>query len=176
MAKVEPLVVEFDASNRNPYFPPLDRKFRGRFSAALAVRTDKDAGELGGEWPEPIPGQHLAIDCDTGEAAVVEPLHDPRFKEIADRLKGKKLTLPPEREAVTCDLPTLLLFTQRAIKAGQARIVSGQIPPFDESKARQHFITQPHEDVEAKLATAMESQAAAFNRLCDVLERVLAKR
>src|SRR5688572_2631884 len=119
MAKLEPLVLEFgDDLCRNIYFAPLDRRFRGRFDAQQLARRDRDAGQLLNEWPEPIAGQQLAIDPETGAAEVVEPLHD--FPAVAARIKARGFMLAPQRERVTCDLPTLLYYAAAAVKAGQA--------------------------------------------------------
>ncbi len=168
MAKGETLLVEFgDDRCRNYFFPPLDRRLRGRFDAQQLAKHDRDAGALIADWPEAVAGQQLEIDNDTGEAAIVEPLHD--FPSIAARLHKSGLQLAPRRESVTCDLPTLLYYTRDAVKSGAARIVRGALPEFDESKARLHLFVEPPLNQTAELAKA-------FNRLADVMEKMLAKK
>ena len=167
------VVVEFDADNRNPYFPPLQTALRGAYSAQVASRRDKDAGALLSEWPEPIPGQRLAVDVETGEAALVEPLHDPRFAAIAERIKARGIKLCPEREHVACDVPTLLHWIKEAVNAGQAKVVAGRLPEKIEGTPRLHFIVQPVETAEAKLAKAMESMAEAQREQTKALTAVL---
>lgn len=176
MPKAETLVVEFgDELCRNIYFAPLDRRFRGRFDAQQLARRDRDAGQLMNDWPEPIAGQQLAIDVETGAAEVVEPLHD--FPAIAARIKARGFTLAPQRESVTCDLPTMLFYAVSAVKAGKARVVRGALPDsIDESKVRKDLFIQAVESDSNKLASAMTAQAKAFDRLADVLEKLLAKR
>jgi hypothetical protein len=166
------LLVEFgDDHCRNVYFPPLDRRCRGRFDALALAKHDPDAGQLVNAWPEPIAGQRLEVDPDTGECAIVEPLHD--FPAIAAKLKSRGLSLAPAREPVTCDLPTLLFYLRAAVNGGKAKIVRGAIPPFDESKVRRDLFVAPAENPVATLATALTAQAKAFDRLADVLERAL---
>lgn len=174
MAKQESLVVEFgDELCRNIYFPPLDRRFRGRFDAQQLARRDRDAGALLTDWPDSVSGQQLAVD-EGGEVAVLEPLH--QFPAIKARIEKRGLSLAPPRERVECDLPTLLHHVRAAVNAGTARIVSGSIPDFDESKVRKDlFIAQVESDTN-KLATALTAQAKAFERLADVLEKLVAKR
>jgi hypothetical protein len=172
--KLEPLVVEFgDDHSRNIYFPPLDRRIRGRFDAHQIAKTDPDAGALISEWPEPIAGQQLLIDPDTGEVALLEPLHD--FPAIATRIKQRKLRLAPAREKVNCDVPTAAFYAKACIQAGQARIVRGTIPLIDESKVRHDFIIKLPETPEQTLTAALNKQTAAFERLASVLEKLLAK-
>jgi hypothetical protein len=156
----DPLVVEFDAENRNPYFPPLDRAMRGRYDAQLAARHDKDAGALLSEIPEAIPGQRLAV-TESGEAEIVEPLHDPRYAAIAERIKSRGIRLRPERERLAIDKATALYWIREAVAAGQARVVSGRLPERIEGTPKLHFITQPHESSEGRLSKALESMAAA---------------
>src|SRR5262245_50745723 len=176
MVKSEPLVLEFgDDLCRNIYFAPLDRRFRGRFDAQQLARRDRDAGALLNEWPEPIAGQQLAIDLETGAADVLEPLHE--FPAIAARIKSRGLTLAPERERVECDLPTMLFYAAAAVKAGQARVVRGTLPDhIDEAKVRKDLFINAVESDTVKLSSALTAQARAFERLADVLEKLLAKR
>jgi hypothetical protein len=168
------LLVEFDADNRNPYFPPLERVMRGAYSSQIAVRRDKDAGAVLAEFPEPIPGQQLAVNVESGDAAILEPLHDPRFAAIADRIKGRGIRLPEQRESVKCDLPTLIHWIKEAVEAKQARVVSGSLPDKIEGKPRLHFIVQPRESSEAKLAAAIDRMAAAQEQQTEAITKLLA--
>lgn len=174
MAK-ENLVIEFgmDDACRDVYFPPLDRRMRGRFDAKIVAAHDADAGPLLGEWKEPLAGQMLAIEGD--DVAVLEPLH--KFPAIAARLKQRNLTLAPEREAVKCDPLTAMYYAREAVKAGQAKVISGTLPTdIDESKVQRDFIVKPPVNPQKSLASAIEAQTVAFNRLADALEKALTKR
>lgn len=175
MGKAETLVVEFgDDHCRDIFIAPLDRRFRGRFEAQQIAKHDRDAGALLADWPDPIAGQQIEIDLDSGAAAVLEPLHE--FPAIAQRLKSRGMSLAPARESVACDLPTLLYYVRAAVAAKQARIVRGTIPEIDESKVRRDLFVAQSEPTTMALAKALNAQAAAFTRLADVLERALAKR
>jgi hypothetical protein len=175
MSTKEPLVVEFgDDHCRNVYFPPLDRRLRGRFDAVKLAQHDRDAGELVNTWPEPVAGQQLAIDADAGEVAIVEPLH--AFPAIVARLKGRGLRLAPAREAVSCDVPTALHYAKAAVTAGQARVVSGTLPDaIDATKVRSNFLVPPTVNTQATLATALTKLADAQAAQTEVLSKLLAK-
>lgn len=172
--KTETLLVEFDAENRNPYFPPLSRSLRGRFDAQLAAKRDKDAGALLSEWPDGIPGQQLAVDCETGKAELVEPLHDPRYAAIAERIKSRGCRLFPEREPVALDKPTVLHWIKEAVNAKQAKVIRGELPEKIDGTPILHFIVQPVESTEAKLATAINGMAGAMREQTEALTKVLA--
>jgi hypothetical protein len=171
------LVVEFgDSHCRNVFFPPLDRRMRGRFDPTLAVKHDRDAGELVSQYPDGIAGQQLEINTQSGEVAVLEPLH--AFPAIEQRLKQRGLRLAPARQVANCDLETALWYASEAVKAGQAKVVSGKFPELiDENKVRKDLFIKPPVNQAATLQKAIENQTAAFTRLADVLERALtAKR
>ena len=172
--KESTLLVEFDNENRNPYFAPLMRSLRGRFDAQLATKRDKDAGQLLSEWPDGIPGQQMSVDMDTGEAVLVEPLHDPRYAAITERVKQRGCRLFPAREPVALDKPTVLHWLKEAVAAGQAKIIRGALPDKIEGTPKLHFIVQPVETTETKLATAMDSMAAAIREQTEALTKVLA--
>jgi hypothetical protein len=172
--KESPLVVEFDHENRNPYFPPLLRSLRGRFDAQLAAKRDKDAGALLSEWPDGIPGQQITVDCETGEAALLEPLQDPRFAAIADRIKARGAKLFPPRETLPLDKATALHWIKQAVVDGQAKVIAGTLPEKIDGTPRLHFIVQPVESTEAKLASAIDGMAAAMREQTDAITKLLA--
>lgn len=170
------LTIEFDADNRNVFFPPLTRSMRGRYDAHAAAKRDKDAGAVIGSLPaDVIPGLRLSIG-DDGKVAVVEPLHLPEFKAIANRVASRAMSLFPEQETVSVDLPTALYWAKDAVDNGQAKIVSGKLPDKIEGKPRLSFVVTPQQPATQTLTAAIDRQAAAFDRLADVLEKALAKR
>jgi hypothetical protein len=170
MVATSPIVIEFgDDHCRNPYFAPLDRRMRGRLDAVKLAQHDRDAGELVAQWPEPLPGQQLSIDPQSGEVAVLEPLAG--NAKVEAKLKARSLRLAPAREPVNCDWDTAAHYAAEAVKAGQAIIVSGSIPQYDPAKVRKDFIVTPPPDPQAKLVDAINHQTAAFNRLAEALER-----
>jgi hypothetical protein len=166
------LLVEFDCENRNVFWPPTTTALRGKFDAQLAARRDKDAGPLLSEWPDGIPGQQLSIDADTGEVALVEPLHDPRFAATAERVKSRGCRIFPEREKIAVDLPTAVHWVNVALAAKQARIVSGTVPRV-EGKPQLDFIVTPRESNESRLATALADLAAAQRESNELIAKVL---
>src|SRR3954463_7369073 len=114
------LTVEFDTEhNANVLFMPLSRTLRGRFD----VRRMKDAGRLYSEWPQPIPGQHLSVNFDSGECQVIEPLWHAEHAPIRERIESKGQKLPPGSETVQGHPATLHYWLRQLIDANKCRIV-----------------------------------------------------
>lgn len=146
-----------DQRNRNLFFQPLQRKLRGRFD--LNRCCEPLARVKAGEWSEPIPGQRLVVDLETGETAIVEPLYDPAHAPLRERIEARGMKLPPERERFekVC-LATWLFYIARAVKAGKAVILRGEIPAELPGEPTRHFATRPIVDPVERLAAAMEKQ------------------
>lgn len=179
MPIAEPIVLEFADENRNPLFPPLpERPMRGRFDSTLAVKRDADASKLLVDWPDGIPGERLEVNPETGEAAIVEPLRDPRFAAIADKLKQRGLALPPARQPLPqLDKPTALYWVREAVRNKQAVLISGKLPDKIEGTPRTEFILSPPPPSPLdRLTEALLAQATAFARLADVLEKTVTRK
>lgn len=121
------LVVEIDTPrNASWLFPPMQKNIRGRFDV-LRI-SEPNAMKLRQEYPEAIPGQRLAVDLAGGECCVIEPLHDPEYAELRQKL-AKRYTIAPGREVVSgADVATWLYWIGKAIDGGIAKVISGKMP------------------------------------------------
>lgn len=176
MATVE---IEIDGPrNENLRFRPLQREVRGRFDW-LRI-GEPEAHRAAVQWGGlPIPGQRIGFDDATLTGYVTEPLHDPAHAALAEKIKARGMKLPPQRESFDrCDRDTWLFWLRQAVACGLARIVKGELPEgIDESKVRRDFLFAPRQpSTTDKLTAALAAQAAAFNRLADVLERSLTSK
>src|SRR5882757_5453439 len=108
------LEVEFDtANNANVFFQPLQRTLRGRFD----VRRMKDAGRLFSEWPQPIPGQRLSVNFDSGECEIIEPLWEAPYTATRERIEQRGMKLAPGKESVQAHPATLHFWLRELIDA-----------------------------------------------------------
>jgi hypothetical protein len=165
------VVVEIDgAKNEALHFRPLQRRLRGRFD--YFRDSEPMAKVAGGEQPNPIPGQRIGFDTDTGTGVVVEPLHLAEHRAIRERIESKGLKLPPEREEFpAADAATWLYWLAGAVKAGLARVVDGKLPDKLPGKPRLNFITAETDTATDRLAAAIERQNELFAALLDVLKK-----
>jgi hypothetical protein len=168
------------------FFRPIRRPVRGR--ADFSTARTKSALALREHWPEPVPGQILGIDAD-GTKYLREPLHDKEHAKVAQRIKNKGFVLPDERETFASEsIVTWLYWLRRAVDAGLARVVKGELPPIealepprkrparDERLPRKAFILdEPGESPTAKLATAIENLSANIAVQTGVMQKLLAK-
>jgi hypothetical protein len=143
------VTIEACGRNSSLFFPPLQRRVRGRFDVRQIA--EPEAARLFNRWPEPIPGQRLELNTDTGAAAITEPLHDPAHRQT--RLKvEQEWSLPPAREVFSeVDVPTWLYWIKRSVDAGLARVVSGQLPEKVSGKPRVRFFSQEQDDPRDRL-------------------------
>lgn len=167
--------IEIGAGRRNCNFTfmPLGKRIRGRFDVTRAIQTDGEAARLLKSWPEPIPGQVIGIDVESGLGYLREPLHDPEFAAIREKIEKTGQKLEPERQTFpNRHLPTWLHWLKRAVECGAAKLVRGTLPetidgepeyttPFARSM-------QTRKDPTTRLAEAMERQG-------DLLAKVLAE-
>jgi len=143
-------------NGRRLFFRPIGRPIRGRMD--FSTTRTKRAFQLQESWPEPVPGQILGINLDTGEKYVREPLHDNEQTNNRQRVLGRGLALPPERVPFESEsLATWVYWLARAIESGDLRIVSGKLPSADslDGEPRKHFITEPPQDKTADMMGAL---------------------
>jgi hypothetical protein len=160
--------VEFDtALNANVQFPPLQRTLRGRFD----VRRMKDPGRLFSEWPEPIPGQRLSVNFDSGECEVIEPLWNAEFGATRERIESKGLKISPGRESVQAQPATLHYWLKELIDTDKVKIVSGELPAKVQGTPQLRFHSQERPDAVDRLAEAIERQTAAIEKLLSKLAK-----
>lgn len=170
------LEIEIDGPhNENLRFRPLQKEIRGRLDWTRIgdPEAHRIAVTFGGL---PIPGQRIGFDDATGRGYVIDPLHDAEHAALVEKIKARGMRLPPAREEIEgADRVTWLYWMRQAVRCGLARIVAGKLPDdLDETKVRRDFIFAPKQPTPTdKLTAALSAQAAAFNRLADVLERSL---
>ena len=179
--KNELLELEIDSPNDGPvFFGPLGRRLRGRFDPVRVVSHDAGAGQLVNQFPKPIPGQRLIVNVDTGEFAVVEPLHEAEFAAIREKIERAQMKLAPPRQEHKFHLPTVLDWCRRMIEGGCAKVLSGKLPdtiegePQELSPLSTRRPSQMQELTKAfdRQSAALERQAAAFEKLvAELLKR-----
>src|SRR5579862_5889127 len=110
--KESTIEVEIDgAANEQLFFAPLQRRIRGKFD--LNRVAEPLARMKTREWPQPIPGQRLGIDLETGQGYLTEPLHESANGAIKERIL-RTAKLGPEREAfASVHVPTWLYWIKR---------------------------------------------------------------
>jgi hypothetical protein len=165
------VTIEVDGTrNECLHFRPLQRRVRGRFD--YYRDSEPMAKVVGGEEPNPIPGQRIGYDTDTGTGFISEPLHEPEFRAIRERIEAKGFRLPPEREEFKdADAATWLFWLAGAVKAGLAKVVDGKVPDKITGKPRLNFITAETDGPTDRLAAAVERQNELFAALLDVLKK-----
>lgn len=163
-----------EPTNVNLYFRPLKRTLRGRFDLHRVKQTK--ALQNSRQWPDPIPGQRLALDLDTREAFVVEPLHDPEQSANKRRVTSARFDLPPAREPLgKVDLATFIYWMRRAIESGVARVVLGELPAEVDGTPQTSFFSTPRPDANANLAAAIDRMATASEQQTKVLTALVEK-
>lgn len=167
------------------YFAPIGRPLRGFVDFTTA--RSKSALALRDTWPEPVPGKIIGIDAN-GRKYVREPLHDKDHAKVRQRILNSGHVLPDEREDFESDTAvTWLYWMRRAVDAGLARVVKGDLPPVDQieterkatwdnSKPRKDFIfAPPAQTASDKLAEAVEQLASNIADNTAVLKKLLEK-
>lgn len=171
MAKNETLLeVEIDgANNEQLYFAPIQRRIRGRFDFGRVA--EPQAKLLTNKYPLPIPGQRLSLDTATGEAAIVEPLHEAEHARTR-RIIEKGKAIAPERESLgIAHVPTWLFWIKRAVEAGLARVTKGTLPATIEGEPQRSFFSQSAKNTDDRLAAALEANTAVMREMLAQLIR-----
>lgn len=169
-----------DQRNSSLHFLPVSRVVRGRFEAVRASRFCKGAVGLLTQWPEPIPGQIIGLNLETGEGYIREPLYDEQhtavFHRLESRLKKVNQRIGDKRKLFEgVHAPTWLYWMKRAVESKQAVLVEGRLPEVIEGEPKTSFYF-PHEKSESlRMAEAIERQAAATQEQTAVLTKLLAE-
>jgi hypothetical protein len=174
--KAPAIEIEIDGPhNEALHFRPLQRSVRGRFD--LNRMAEPMARMKSAEWPLPIPSQRIGIDPD-GTGYIVEPLHEPGFAPIRERIEKAGQRLEPALQTFDAvHLPTWLFWICRAVQCGIARVVSGKLPDKIEGTPTLNFITgDPPPTPADKLTAALERQAAAFEGLTAAIIKMVEAR
>ncbi len=177
--KNELLELEIDTPQNGPvYFGPLGRRLRGRFDSLRAARHDKDAAVLLNEYPQPIPGQRLVINVDTGECCVVEPLHEEAYAAIRSKIEKAKMELEPARQSVASPhLPTWLHWARRLVQGGSAKVLRGMLPDDNGGDPQVAFspVGPSKPGPMAQMAKLIERQSAALERQAAAFEKLVSE-
>lgn len=166
MSKSNVLEIEVDGPrNQHLIFGPLGRRIRGRM-AYNRVANRKGASDLAIEWPKGFPGQRLGIDLATGQSYIAEPLHDPEWAETREKIeKVKKQRIPPAREEVATEPPTMLFWMKKAVESGIARIVKGAFPDKIEGEPVTSFWTKQAPNQNDQLLHVLRQNNAIMQQL-----------
>jgi hypothetical protein len=160
--------------NANWFCLPLGKKLRGRIDFLRANDLS-----LAREYPQGVPGQRLSVDTDTGEAVVIDPLHEPGNAAVRDKLARRfNVDACPAREPVRrADVASLLYWLKRAVAGGLVRVVRGTLPDKVDGAVRKRYLygdepTRDDEDrllkrqeLAAKLAMMTPKQREEYDRL-----------
>ena len=174
---MQALEIEIDGPrNEALLFAPLQRSIRGRCDL---MRLGAPECILEAQkWPGPIPSQKLGIDPD-GNGYLEEPLHAPEFSPHRERIEkkmGMKLE-PAVQEFPGIHLPSWLFWIKRAVESGIAKVTKGKLPDVIDGKPRLNYVlAEPEATNTDKLTAALQQQTAAFNRLSDVIVKLLDKK
>lgn len=164
------LEVEVGATrNCNLLFPATGRRIRGKFDPVRASRTDGQASSIVNDFPDPIPGQILGIDLESGTGYIRDTLHDDKHSVLRRRLE-KKFSLPAAREEFpNVHVPSWLFWLRRAVECGACVVIAGKLP--DKADGEPEFRTplarasQARKSPTARLTEAIEKQTAMFERV-----------
>ena len=171
----ELLEVEVDnEKNHDLFFGPLGRRLRGGYDVHRAAKHDKDAHALATQWPEPVPGQRLALNVETKQGHLIEPLHEDRYAAIREKIADRKFARlePAETTFANVDVATWLHHIKCAVEAGVAKVVNGKLPETIEGTPRKFFHGEQRKSETETLTEAIGKQTAAFERLADSLEKL----
>jgi hypothetical protein len=161
-------------AGRQLFFRPIGRALRGRLSFADARTTSQFEQQR--RWPEPVPGLVLGVNLATGEKYLRDPIHDPEHRAVQQRIAKYGFQLPPERETFESEsLATWIFWLHKAVTAGLARVIKGELPPLDtlEGEPRRHFITAPPRSPNAGMVEAFSALAKAIEANTHVMTAVL---
>lgn len=162
------------ARNGNLFFGPLARRVRGRFELSRAIERDKEAGNLTRSWAEPIPGQRIGIDLDSGDGYIIEPLHDEAHDAIRQRIQ-KTHRLEPARQSFNgVHAPTWLYWLKRAVDANHAKLMGGKFPDGIGPKKQEFVSDEPNVNLfMPRRATPMDKLTEAIDRQTEMFGKLL---
>ena len=123
------------------------------------------------KWPGPIPGQRLGVEPD-GTGFIREPLHDEEHAPLRERIERTGVKLEPAVQTFEdVDLPSWLFYVKRAVEAGIAKVVKGELPTRIEGKVKFDYIFNERvaESPMDKLTVAIQEQTAVMTKLLERL-------
>lgn len=165
------LEIEIDGgANESLFFAPLQRRIRGRFDVNRVA--EPLARMKARDWPQPIPGQRLGINLESGEAYLAEPLREPQHAAIRDRVERLGKVGPDSEPFGIVHLPTWLHWLKRAVGSGIARVVKGELPTKIDGEPRRSFIhAEPAPSTNDRLAAAIDANTRMLGELLKTLRK-----
>lgn len=168
------IAVEIDGpKNQAVLFAPIQKRIRGRFD--LHRVKEPNAGKLYGQWGQPIPGQVIQYDPETGKGVIVEPLHEEQFSAIRERIEGMGMKLPPKEQPFECDADTAVYHLKGLVDGGSATLLDGTIPDAV-GTPRTRFHSAEQVSPVDRLAAALERQADLQEKTLEALLKLAAKK
>jgi len=169
--------IEIAAPQSRPvFFKPIGRALRGRVDLS-ASQSDRDKS-VRQVWPEVIPGQRICFDFATGDRFIAEPLHREEFAELRAKITAKHKALPKKRDNCGSEsLVTWVYHCHRLVSAGLARIVEGELPPWESfgEDPKRRFISPETKSDAAKMTTMLEHMTVSLDANTEML-RALTER
>ncbi len=189
MLAVKPRAVEIEVHSANGnqlFFSPIGKALRGHVE--FSRYKSKCSSSAGDYWKDPIPGMVIGIDA-SGAKYVREPLHDKDQFANRQRIAKRGFELPPEREAYESEsLLTWLYHMRRAVDAGLARVLNGELPVIEEldppttrkladpGKPRKNFMfAEPEESSNDRLAKVFQGMTESLAANTAVMQKLLEK-
>lgn len=169
------LTIEVNSpKNADLFFWPISKRVRGRLDVHRMLPFDKDAAPLLRQWPEPVPGQQIAIDPAKKKGYIIEPLRDEKNAALREKVEAQNVRVPVASvEHDNIDVPTWLTWMKAACNAGAATVVSGELPDKIEGNVKRSFISGERKSESAQLSVAIDRQTAAFEKLGATMEKLL---
>ncbi len=174
MVTTENKIIEIEVDgprNESLAFPPLQCRIRGRCDVNRI--PESHAKELLNKWPEPIPGQRIRLDLDTGEIAIIDGLYAPEYRRMRERI-AKGWELPPEKEIRKgVDVASCLYYMIEAVKAGYAKVTAGSLPETLPGTPKTDWYTPRRSDPQTDLAGAIRQMAQTNAVLCQMMQEFI---
>jgi len=157
------LEVSFDLPHDgNLFFVPAGLSLRGRRDFMRIAAHQPSAVMLHTEFPRGIPSTLLRLSLDESAATLVEPLRTEEWIPEAEKMRAKGIEIPQDVQFKHVHLGDWLHEVKRAIDAGYAQIVKGELPRDlgEESRKAAPTSDQKAED--------------RFDKLCGLVETLIA--
>jgi len=156
-----------DCENRELYFPPLNRRIRGRYD--FSKIPGPGAAEVASEYPFGLPGMILELSPDGSDAYLREPLYDPQHAATREKIEKRWKLEPEVQEFENIDLCTWVRHIKMAIKAGLCRIIKGELPKVKGKPILSLVLPNPPQSDLAELKDAIREQTAVMTQLLERL-------
>lgn len=174
------LTIECDNKNdSNLYIAPLGRRIRGRFDAHRRTSKNPDNATLLGQWPQPVPGQLLSVDTETGKVSIHEPVRDKEHEDIAALFKKRSIKIPEHETFNGVHVPSMLHLMRNAVNGGLARVTEGTMPERIEGQPLKSFIANNEPDPEEQLREALVKNMEVMQEVVasiNILARAIASQ